>query len=45
LPWEPTHLAVLALTKVINRTALLPWSFSPTSGPPLVSRHAGTPLL
>jgi hypothetical protein len=36
-------LTIPTLAKVPNRTILLPWSFSPTSDPPPVSHHAGTP--
>jgi hypothetical protein len=42
-PWEPIPLAVPSLAKVINRTALLSWSFSPTSDPLPVRHHAGKP--
>jgi hypothetical protein len=43
LPWRSILLTTSTLAKVINRTVLLPWSFSPSFDPPLVSPHAGTP--
>jgi hypothetical protein len=43
LSWRSTFPTTSILTNVLNRTALLPLSSYPTSGPPPVCRHAGTP--